>query len=96
MSLPCVLALNMQHATFSKDVLPELTFHRQLQLAYFRRFLTDLISIISAVREFVNKSAASAASPDYVKFQAAIQSAASAASRQGGRAGGRLDHGLFR
>ena len=30
------------------------------------------------VREFVNKSAASAASPDYVKFQAVIKSAASA------------------
>ena len=34
------------------------------------------------VREFVNKSAASAASPDYVKFQAVIKSAASAASRE--------------
>ena len=33
-----------------------------------------------AVREFANKSAASAASPDYVKFQAVIKSAASAAS----------------
>ena len=33
-----------------------------------------------AVREFVNKSAASAASPDSVKFQAVIKSAASAAS----------------
>ena len=32
------------------------------------------------VREFVNKSAASAASLDYVKFQAVIKSAASAAS----------------
>ena len=29
-----------------------------------------------AVQEFVNKSAASAASPDYVKFQAVIKSAA--------------------
>ena len=37
----------------------------------------------------VSKSAASAASPDYVKFQAVIKSAASAASS------GRLDHGLF-
>ena len=34
----------------------------------------------NAVRKFVNKSAASAASPDYVKFQAVIKSAASAAS----------------
>ena len=49
-----------------------------------------------AVREFANKSAASAASPDYVKFQAVIKSAASAASLRGGRASGRLDHGLFR
>ena len=42
-----------------------------------------------------NKSAASAASPDYVKFQAVIKSAASAASLRGGRASGRLDHGFF-
>ena len=35
-----------------------------------------------AVREFANKSAASAASRDYVKFQAMIKSAASAASRK--------------
>ena len=34
----------------------------------------------NAVREFANKSAASAASRDYVKFQAVIKSAASAAS----------------
>ena len=46
-------------------------------------------------REFVNKSAASAASPDYVKFQAVIKSAASAASLHGGRASGRLDHSVF-
>ena len=38
----------------------------------------------SGVRESVNKSAASAASPDYVKFQAVIKSAASAASLRGG------------
>ena len=37
------------------------------------KFLKD------AVQEFANKSAASAASLDYVKFQAAIKSAASAA-----------------
>ena len=48
-----------------------------------------------AVRESVNKSAASAASLDYVKFQAVIKSAASAASLRGGRSSGRLDHGLF-
>ena len=42
----------------------------------------------------MNKSAASAASPDYVKFQAVIKSAASAASPRGGRASGRLDHGV--
>ena len=47
------------------------------------------------VRELVSKSAASAASPDYVKLQAVIKSAASAASPQGGRASGRLDHGLL-
>ena len=47
------------------------------------------------VRESVNKSAASAASLDYVKFQAVIKSAASAASLRGGRASGRLDHGFF-
>ena len=44
-----------------------------------------------AYRESVNKSAASAASPDYVKFQPVIKSAASAASLWGGRASGRLD-----
>ena len=49
-----------------------------------------------AVRESANKSAASAASPVYVKFQAVIKSAASAASLRGGRASGRLDHGFFR
>ena len=55
-----------------------------------------------------NKSAASAASPDYVEnpfgasyigiklnFQAVIKLAASAASLRGGCASGRLDHGLF-
>ena len=46
------------------------------------------------VRESVNKLAASAASPDYVKFRAVIKSAASAASLRGGRASGRLDHGF--
>ena len=50
---------------------------------------------LDAVREFANKSAASAADPDYVKFQAVIKSAASAASLRGGRSSGRLDHGLF-
>ena len=43
----------------------------------------------------MNQSAASAASPDSVKFQAVIRSAASAASLCGGRASGRLDHGFF-
>ena len=47
------------------------------------------------MREFANKSAASAASLDYVRFQAVIKSAASAASLRGGRASGRLDHGFF-
>ena len=43
----------------------------------------------------MNKSAASAASPDYVKFQIVVKSAASAASRRGGRASGGLDHDLL-
>ena len=38
--------------------------------------------VFYAVREFANKSAASAASLDCVKFQAVIQLAASAASPQ--------------
>ena len=37
----------------------------------------------------------SAASPDYVKFQTVIKSAASAASLRGGRARGRLNHSYF-
>ena len=49
----------------------------------------------SAVWEFVNKSAASAASADYIKFQAVIKSAASAASLCGGRASGQVDHIVF-
>ena len=54
-----------------------------------------IVPILNAVRESANKSAASTASPGYVKFQAVIKSAASAASLCGGRASGRLDHGLF-
>ena len=42
-----------------------------------------------------NKPAASAAALVYVKFQAVVRSAASAASLRGGRASGRLDHGVF-
>ena len=45
-------------------------------------------------RKFDNKSAASAASLNYVKFQAVIKSAARAAS-SGGRASGRLEHGFL-
>ena len=45
--------------------------------------------------EAVKKSAASAASLEYVKFQAVIKPAASAASLRGGRARGRLGHGYF-
>ena len=48
-----------------------------------------------AVRESANKSAASAAFPDYVKSQTVIKSAASAASLRGGRASGRLDYNIF-
>ena len=44
----------------------------------------------------VLKSVACTASLDYVKIQAVIKSAASAASLRGGRASGRLDHGFFR
>ena len=55
----------------------------------------DLAAHRYAVREFANKSAASAASPDYVKFKAMTKSAASAASLRGGRASGRLDHICF-
>ena len=51
--------------------------------------------IVSAVREFMDESAASAASLVYVKFQAVIKSAASAASLRGGRASGRLDRDFF-
>ena len=43
----------------------------------------------------MNESAASAVSADYVKCQAVIKSAASAASLRGGRASGRLDHVVF-
>ena len=50
---------------------------------------------LRGVREFANKSAASAASLDYVgKNQAVIKSAASAASLREGRASGQLDHGF--
>ena len=45
--------------------------------------------------EAVNKSAAGAASLDYVKCHPVIKSGASAASLCGGHAGGRLDHGFF-
>ena len=38
------------------------------------------LTLVKGVQEVVNKSAASAASPDSVKFQAVIKSAASAAS----------------
>ena len=43
----------------------------------------------------MNKSAASAVSPDCVKIEAVIKSAASTASLRGGRAGGRLDSGCL-
>ena len=59
------------------------------------QLLCNFSDIFDAVREFANKSAASAASPDYVKFQAVIKSAASAASLCGGRASGRLDPGFL-
>ena len=46
-------------------------------------------------KEVVNQSAATAASPDYVKFQAVIKSAASAASLDGGRASSQLHRGFL-
>ena len=55
----------------------------------------SVLSPKNRVRQSVNKSAASAASLDYVKFQAVIKSAASAASLRGGRASSRLVHGFF-
>ena len=55
----------------------------------------QLCSKLDGVRESVNKSAAGAASLEYVKSQAVIKSTASAASLRGGRASGRLDHGFF-
>ena len=59
------------------------------------RMFVNVLDVSGGVRESVNKSAASAASLDYVKFQAVIKSAVSAASLRGGRASGRLDHGYF-
>ena len=55
------------------------------------KYFCDFFGVWGAV----NKSAASAGSLDYVKFQVVIKSAASAASLRGGRASGRLDHGYF-
>ena len=49
----------------------------------------------NVVRESANKLAAGAAPLDYVKLQAVIKLAATAASLRGGRASGRLDHGHF-
>ena len=63
----------------------------------FLYFFTIFWSFFGNLRVWgaANQSAASAASRDYVKFQAVIKSAASAASLQGGRASGRLDHAFF-
>ena len=47
------------------------------------------------VRESATKSAASEASPDYVKIQDVIKSAAGAAFLHGDRASGRLDNVFF-
>ena len=71
-------------------------------MTIFERFFTiwggpglGELELFAGVRKFVNKSAVSAASLGYVKFQAVIKLAASAASLRGGRASGRLDHGYF-
>ena len=63
--------------------------------AILRNSKQTSVNLNDAVREFANKSAASAASPDYVKFQAVIKSAATAAFLRAGRASGRLDHNFF-
>ena len=68
---------------------------RRFVLVCIRQAVLQKVEAYHAVREFANKSAASAASLDYVKFQAVIKSAASAASVRGGRASGRLDHDYF-
>ena len=57
----------------------ELLFALVRQKVDGKRF-DELMKANAAVRESVNKSAVSAASPDYVNFQAVIKSAASAAS----------------
>ena len=53
------------------------------------------LSSKDAARKILEKSLASAASPDSVKLQAVIKSAASAASLRRGRAGDRHFHGIF-
>ena len=63
-------------------------------LSFFLKYLAASTAKYWA-KGAVNKLAASAASPDYVKVQAEIKSAASAASLRGGRASGRLDQDVF-
>ena len=65
-----------------------------MESAWSRNVRESGLTRLDGLREFANKSAASAASPDYALLQAVIKSAASAASPRGGRASGRLDHGL--
>ena len=61
-------------ATFRQNVGQHLLWSSMLGLVHLK-----VSSSLFTVREIVNKSAASAASLDYVKFQAVIKSAASAA-----------------
>ena len=71
------------------------SMHSHMKHSHITTHMNDSHTTTSAVRESVNKSAASAASLDYVKFRAVIKSAGSAASLRGGRASGRLDHDHF-
>ena len=61
-------------------------------LILFLHFLL-FFEVVGAAKA-VNNPTASAASLDYVEFQAVIKSAASVASLREGRASGRLDHSI--
>ena len=65
---------------YTKSVISNLD--QTLRLASWYAVMIVGSHSFNAVREFANKSAASAASPDFVKFQAVIKSATSAASRK--------------
>ena len=75
--------------------------HRSFPEACFDAAESEILSVswlllaTSAVREFVNQPAASATSLDYVKFQAMIKLAASAASPLARPTGSRLSCCIF-